>query len=289
MIGAASATTMIGAVSKAQAVQPWVLCLDACGDRALMVIAGLEAHTAALTSSTSSPPPSSLPSAACSVIAWTTIPAAPSVAHTRDTDRDNDRVGVLLDALLSLRQQHPLEWSGLRAGLVVAGPGRYTGMRLGMAMMRGLTTPDIPLLAVRRDHAYANLLHGAGLMLMESGKATAFIAASPFDTLPQLGNATDALQQLERLQTCSVRAPVQLCSLLPAESLAAHYSALHDRVLDATPIDHDTSPALIFPNAATQATALARLVCWSTNGQIWCDVALPPAKSDLFYGVAPVA
>ena len=87
-----------------------------------------------------------------------------------------DRIAPFLDGLQELLNTHQRTIAELEAISIVTEPGRFTGLRLGMAMAQGLVLNSAkPLLPIKREAAYAPLMRAPqGLFLCESGKAQAF-------------------------------------------------------------------------------------------------------------------
>ena len=89
---------------------------------------------------------------------------------------DTDRIGLLLESLHLLCRQQQVRLDDLALVSVVVNPGRFTGLRLGMALAQGLTlASERPLVTCRREEVYRPLMRTQqGLLLCESGKAVAF-------------------------------------------------------------------------------------------------------------------
>ena len=149
---------------------------------------------------------------------------------------NTDRIAVFLDGLQNLLDTHHVPIEQLASVSVVAEPGRFTGLRLGMALAQGLTLArPCALLTIQREAAYAPLMQAShGLFLCESGKAHAFggywqngVCAPLKLWPPQESKASHIL------------------SLLSENALRQQYPALYDARI---PID--------YPTLAQRASAL---------------------------------
>lgn len=91
-------------------------------------------------------------------------------------EHNADRIAPFLNGLQELLNAQQVTIAALEAISIVTEPGRFTGLRLGMAMAQGLAlNSETPLLSVKRETAYAPLMTAPqGLFLCESGKAQAF-------------------------------------------------------------------------------------------------------------------
>lgn len=137
-----------------------------------------------------------------------------------------DRVGVFLDALQGLLSENRVDLADLQAIFAVNGPGRYTGIRLGLSMVEGLRIgSSMAVCGLRRDRAYAELMSGAsGVFLCDSGKAVAY------GGVWQEGKV-DRLDSLNQARACRLFAShPALLALLPEDRLLQHYPDLCRKV-----------------------------------------------------------
>ena len=96
--------------------------------------------------------------------------------HEVIPQHNTDRIALFLEGLHQLLEAHQVSITELHSVSVVTEPGRFTGIRLGMAMAQGLVqSSKTQLVTIKRETAYASLMHAPhGLFLCESGKKQAF-------------------------------------------------------------------------------------------------------------------
>lgn len=82
---------------------------------------------------------------------------------------------MFLEAVAGLCREAGVGVGDLERIVAVQGPGRYTGLRLGLAMTQGLhLATHVPVALLRRDVLYFRLLGQAGVVLCDSGRGQCF-------------------------------------------------------------------------------------------------------------------
>ena len=91
--------------------------------------------------------------------------------------RGNLHDELLLPVTSQLFQDAQADWSGVAAVAVSAGPGSFTGLRIGMAAAKGIAmSRNIPLVAVPTFDALALHIAGSGIPAADATLVTAFDA-----------------------------------------------------------------------------------------------------------------
>ncbi|NQY83022.1 MAG: hypothetical protein HRT36_08515 [Alphaproteobacteria bacterium] len=141
--------------------------------------------------------------------------------------RGADRVAAFLDGLDGLLAVYGGKLSDLEAVFVVEGPGRYTGIRLGLSLAHGLVLgTNTPLYGMRRDQAYRALMTTPhGLILCDSGKAVAYGGVWQDGVVSAICFLEDeaAVSLLDSLRAPNTKNSISVLGLLPEKAMLRHY------------------------------------------------------------------